>query len=121
MRRSPTVPLPAEVAERIGPYYGYVLVDPRNDSIFYVGKGTGGRLLAHGDEALLRIGSGGQSSKVARIRDGGCTGWCRYPGADYSEDGPFNGRMMALATSSGVAFSASSRTMGSLSSSSLGW
>ena len=69
MRRSPTVPLPAEVAERIGPYYVYVLVDPRDDSIFYVGKGTGGRLLAHGDEALLRTGPAGQSGKVARIRE----------------------------------------------------
>ena len=63
------MPLPAEVAERIGPYYVYVLVDPRDDSIFYVGKGTGGRLLAHGEEALLRTGPGGQSSKVARIRE----------------------------------------------------
>lgn len=69
MKARATIPMPPEVAERIGPYYVYVLVDPRDDSIFYVGKGTGGRLLAHGDEALLRTGSGGQSSKVARIRE----------------------------------------------------
>ena len=69
MRRSPTVPLPAEVAERIGPYYVYVLVDPRDDSIFYVGKGTGQRLLAHGYEALLQADPGPRSGKVARIRE----------------------------------------------------
>lgn len=27
--------------------YTYVLVDPRDDSVFYVGKGTGGRVLIH--------------------------------------------------------------------------
>ena len=69
MKRLPTLPLSPEVVERIGPYYVYVLVDPRDDSIFYVGKGTGQRLLAHGDEALLRTGPGGRSGKVARIRE----------------------------------------------------
>lgn len=45
--------LPREVASRIGPFYVYALVDPRDDHIFYVGKGTGGRLEAHGREAGL--------------------------------------------------------------------
>jgi len=40
--------LPPEVAERLGPFYVYLLVDPRTDRPFYVGKGTGQRLLAHG-------------------------------------------------------------------------
>ena len=61
--------MPREVAERIGPYYVYVLVDPRDDSIFYVGKGTDRRLLDHGDEALLEVESGARSSKVASIRE----------------------------------------------------
>ena len=61
--------LPAEVVERIGPYYVYILVDPTNDSIFYVGKGTGQRLLAHGYEAMLKADPGPRSSKVARIRE----------------------------------------------------
>jgi len=69
MRRLPKVPLPAEVAERIGPYYVYVLIDSRDDSIFYVGKGTGQRLLAHGDEALLGTDPGPRSKKVDRIRE----------------------------------------------------
>ncbi len=43
--------LPPEVAERIGPFYVYLLVDPRNGEVFYVGKGTGARPLAHGVEA----------------------------------------------------------------------
>ena len=45
--------LPPEVAEKIGPFYFYfyVLVDPRSGQVFYAGKGTGTRLLAHGFEA----------------------------------------------------------------------
>ena len=34
------------VAERIG-WYVYALVDPRDQSVFYVGKGTGNRVFAH--------------------------------------------------------------------------
>lgn len=69
MTRPPTMPMPPEVAARIGPYYVYVLVDPRDDSIFYVGKGTGQRLLAHGLEAEFGADPGPRSGKVARIRE----------------------------------------------------
>lgn len=60
--------LPPEVGERIGPYYVYVLIDPRDRRIFYVGKGTGDRLLAHGRLADL-AGDPGQSAKLRRIKD----------------------------------------------------
>jgi hypothetical protein len=60
--------LPPDVADRIGPFYVYVLVDPRDDRPFYVGKGTRSRLLAHGFEADLK-GEQGQSEKTARIRE----------------------------------------------------
>lgn len=69
MTVEPEFALPAEIAERIGPYYVYVLIDPRDDSIFYVGKGMGQRLLAHGYEAMLRADPGARSSKVTRIRE----------------------------------------------------
>ena len=39
------------VCERIG-YYVYILKDPRNDTIFYVGKGNGNRLFQHVQCAL---------------------------------------------------------------------
>lgn len=39
------------VSERIG-YYVYILKDPRNDSIFYVGKGKDNRLFQHVQCAL---------------------------------------------------------------------
>ena len=61
--------LPPEVAERLGLYYVYALIDPRDDSIFYVGKGMGLRLLSHGQEALLKADPGPRSGKVARIRE----------------------------------------------------
>ncbi len=69
MKGVPTASLPTEVMERIGPYYVYVLVDPRDGSVFYVGKGTGQRLLAHGYEAMLKSDPGPRSGKVARIRE----------------------------------------------------
>jgi uncharacterized protein len=59
--------LPLEVAERLGPYYVYVLVDPSDESVFYVGKGSKQRLLAHGREADLTLGAKPRSSKVRRI------------------------------------------------------
>ena len=61
--------LPLEVAKRIGPFYVYALIDPRDNRVFYIGKGTGQRLLSHGREALLKADSGPRSEKVARIRD----------------------------------------------------
>ena len=60
--------LPAEAAERLGPYYVYVLIDPTDDTIFYVGKGSRQRLLAHGREADLTVDERPRSAKVRRIR-----------------------------------------------------
>jgi len=41
------------IAEHIGPYYVYLLLDPESHEVFYVGKGTGTRFLQHGVEALM--------------------------------------------------------------------
>jgi uncharacterized protein len=60
--------LPLEAAERLGPYYVYVLVDPTDGSVFYVGKGSKQRLLAHGREADLSVDEKPRSTKVRRIR-----------------------------------------------------
>lgn len=46
-------------------YYVYNLIDPRDDSIFYVGKGKGNRIAAHEDEAVR----GSRSRKCHRIRE----------------------------------------------------
>lgn len=61
-----------QVAERLGNYV-YVLVDPRDSMPFYVGKGTGARMLQHGiDAAHLSApgdeGSAEASRKITRIR-----------------------------------------------------
>jgi hypothetical protein len=46
--------IPPEVADKLG-WYVYLYVDPRDGSVFYVGKGRGHRVLAHlSDEAESR-------------------------------------------------------------------
>ena len=57
-----------EVGEAIGPYYVYALIDPRDDSIFHIGKGTGQRLLAHGWEAHMAADGRRHSEKIERIK-----------------------------------------------------
>jgi hypothetical protein len=65
--------IPFDVADRIGPYYVYALIDPRDGQVFYVGKGTGNRVASHGRTAGLEK-ERGQTAKTARIhaiRDAG--------------------------------------------------
>ncbi len=47
-----------------GPYV-YELIDPRDGAVFYVGKGTGGRMFQH--EADVRAGRGQNPTKCERI------------------------------------------------------
>ena len=63
------VDMPREVGERLGPYYVYALIDPRNDKIFYVGKGKGQRLHAHDFEASTAEDGTRHPEKVMRIRE----------------------------------------------------
>lgn len=57
------------VAERIG-FYVYLLTDPRDNSIFYVGKGAGNRCFDHVAEARrTSADTVGDYSKLARIRE----------------------------------------------------
>jgi hypothetical protein len=53
--------IPESVAEKLKSYV-YLYIDPRDDEVFYVGKGQGGRMLAHLD--------GARNPRVAgRIKD----------------------------------------------------
>lgn len=59
------------IAEHIGPYYVYLLVDPQNDEVFYVGKGQGWRFTAHLKDDVLgndAISDEEAGAKLARIR-----------------------------------------------------
>lgn len=56
---------PPEVAERLKTYV-YRLIDPRNGETFYVGKGQGDRVFAHGRGAIENDDPG---SKLKRIRE----------------------------------------------------
>jgi uncharacterized protein len=59
--REPITRIPPEVAERLG-YYVYMYSDPVDKTPFYVGKGQGGRALAHLSERT-------ESRKVAKITE----------------------------------------------------
>lgn len=48
-------------------FYVYALIDPRDDSIFYIGKGIGGRVLKH--EERTRRGVLQNKAKVKRIQE----------------------------------------------------
>lgn len=62
------------VEERIG-FYVYLLIDPRDREVFYVGKGAGNRCFAHLTEARkTQADSAGDYSKLARIREIEATG-----------------------------------------------
>ena len=56
------------VAERLG-FYVYLLIDPRHETVFYVGKGAGNRCFAHLVEARTTQGDSARDDpKLARIR-----------------------------------------------------
>lgn len=58
------------VCERIG-YYVYILKDPRNDVIFYVGKGKGNRIFQHIQCALERETENHKYNLIREIIDAG--------------------------------------------------
>jgi uncharacterized protein len=64
---APTLSFLAGVAERLG-HYVYVLSDPRDNEIFYVGKGKGQRVYQHAAKAQKIPGETGKELKLDRIR-----------------------------------------------------
>lgn len=68
------------IADWIGPYYVYLLVDPRDGKPFYVGKGTRDRFLSHGEiarrpleESLIEFDPAAtpkeRKDRISRIRE----------------------------------------------------
>jgi hypothetical protein len=68
--RSQSLTLPpalrADVSDALG-YYVYGLVDPRNEQIFYVGKGKGSRFLSHEREAVQGDGTSAKHERIRQI------------------------------------------------------
>ncbi|WP_240738232.1 LEM-3-like GIY-YIG domain-containing protein [Deinococcus fonticola] len=58
--------IPPEVAQHLG-FYVYLYIDPRNNKVFYVGKGQGGRVLAH----LSQTGETRKVRILKELRDDG--------------------------------------------------
>lgn len=57
--------MPASVADRAWRWYTYRLIDPRDNSIFYIGKGSSNRIAAHEAETTRGV----CSKKTQRIKD----------------------------------------------------
>ncbi len=64
--REVNVDLSSKVIEKLR-HYVYLYVDPRDESVFYVGKGSGSRCLTH----LTEEGETEKIQKIAAIRDSG--------------------------------------------------
>ena len=58
------------VIDMIG-YYRYLLKDPRNGQIFYVGKGNGNRVFNHAIDAIANPEETDKLTRIRIIRDGG--------------------------------------------------
>lgn len=56
------------VGEKLG-FYVYALRDPRDESIFYVGKGKGDRCYAHARQAKVQGGESPEQLKIITIKE----------------------------------------------------
>ncbi len=63
-RSNETLEFSQSVIEQIG-YYVYLLIDPLDEGPFYVGKGTGNRVFAHVNDAIINPQA---TDKLDRIR-----------------------------------------------------
>jgi uncharacterized protein len=61
---------PLGVEEKLG-FYVYCLIDPRDDQIFYIGKGCGNRIFAHIDDALETFSLNDRLDKIREIHTAG--------------------------------------------------
>ena len=65
-----TQEFPLSVIERLE-YYVYLLIDPENNQVFYVGKGVGNRIFAHINAALKDEMPSDKLDKIRSIRANG--------------------------------------------------
>ncbi|MBK8980810.1 MAG: GIY-YIG nuclease family protein [Ignavibacteria bacterium] len=56
------------VCEKIG-YYVYIVKDPRNSTIFYVGMGTGNRIFQHVSGAIMSPATSDKVNLIRKIHD----------------------------------------------------
>lgn len=61
---------PVSVIEQLN-YYVYLLIDPTNEEVFYVGKGTGNRIFSHLNSALSNPEPSDRLDKIRNIQQHG--------------------------------------------------
>ena len=66
-QNSPVKSFSEKALDALNGYYVYALVDPRNDKVFYIGKGIGNRVFSHELESGKSPSS--EKKKLHKIRD----------------------------------------------------
>ena len=61
---------PLSVIEKLD-YYVYLLIDPENNQVFYIGKGTGNRIFAHINAAIADETPSDKLDKIRSVRANG--------------------------------------------------
>ena len=64
-------PISSQDFTHLKTFYVYLLIDPRNDEIFYVGKGTEGRVFQHNKDAQNKPAETLKLQKIKEIADHG--------------------------------------------------
>ena len=65
--KSPIKLFSEKAIEQLNGFYVYALIDPRNDRVFYIGKGTGDRVFSHESESVRSQRS--EKEKLRKIRE----------------------------------------------------
>ena len=86
------------VTRREGCFYVYTLIDPRDDVVFYVGKGKGSRMYQHAAEAKAgRVVNPDKHARIMSILDAGHEVRCAKVASYRDEDEAFSHEIRLIA------------------------
>lgn len=85
-----------------GPYV-YALVDPRDSSVFYVGKGTGRRMYQHEREVMRgKVSNAAKASRIAEILAAGLRVACKVLAVFGNDAAAFKAERAFIAEHAGL-------------------